>query len=136
MRKRCIMNAELRALLDHIKDATIKVKWDYWFFAGGRDFGNFTRYKLIHWTGSDYGTIEVNDIHGISINTLENGYLCRDYEDEDFLEEINLLLDYALRRDDKEFIAKLQHDEYGEFELPADFCDISRDDVLNGYEFG
>lgn len=126
------MNAKMTELFNHIKDATIKVKWDSWFFAGGRDYGDATRYELVHWTGKHYGTIDCNDIYGITIRTVLDGYLCNDCWDKEIITALAELLNYALHRDDEDLISKLPHDEYGEVVVPKDFCDISREDVLTG----
>lgn len=123
-------------VLHAIKNGEVQVKWNSWFFAGGRDWGSSTNYTLFC-DGKECGRIEDSEVDGltVTIGSFEWHEPMSDSEygapaDKEFGETIRDEIEKAFIRDDKEFVDKISCN--GEIYYPCDFEDISRDDVLSG----
>ena len=118
-------------ILNEIRNGDLTVRWNEWFFAGGRDFGNEQRFTLIDKNGVKYGEIIANDIHGLTAIKADGTTIFREVSDKEIDNVAEKVLIKAVARDDKELVKALSSN--GKLkELPADFCDISREDVFSG----
>lgn len=123
---------QLYELIDKINSGELKVRYDSWNFSGGRDYGDWDAFKLYDKNDACCGFIDLN----VSFNDAE--FELDDIIPQDTVSGIsdtdyNWIADYlvkALERDDKEFVEACTVD--GELYFPRDYCDISREDVLNG----
>lgn len=113
-----------------IRSGALNVKWDNWFFAGGRDWGDQDTYFLLR-DGKEVGILQDNHDHGITIE-LDSVRICDELNEDDLVQYMEETLAMALRRDDKELMKALRIDDYTSFYLPRDYCDISREDVIKG----
>ncbi len=113
-----------------IRSGALNVKWDNWFFAGGRDWGDQDTYFLLR-NGNEIGILQDNHDHGITIE-LDGVRICDDLNEDDLVVNMEEALALAMRRDDPELMSALGIDENTTFYLPRDYGDISREDVLEG----
>lgn len=120
----------MQKILKAIEDGTITIKWKYWVFGGGRDYGDWTTYEL-NKDGKLYGFIEDNLRNGITV-TIGDKIVFQDVEDETIVNRTREILQMALKRDDPEFIEHLPVDESGEFIIPDGYEDIDRAEVMSG----
>ena len=124
------MDKTLRELLQQINDGLITVRWESWSFTGGSTWGNDQTFSLTK-DDAPYGTIELNDNITVTLKVGSKTVLSAvEIEEAEFNTAFDTLSD-AVRRDDKEIAEKLTSPD-GSFRLPADYCDISRQEVLDG----
>ena len=115
---------KINTLLDEIKAGTKTVKWNGWFFSGGRDWGDWHRFNIFH-DDELISSINLGNSCGNNFITLGMGEI----EDEDLVTKADKIIMEALVRDDKEML-----DENGNVVLPEDYCDISREEFLSQKE--
>ncbi len=123
---------QIKRVLDMIQKGELKVRWDSWFFSGGRDYGDGDIYRLYTSDGRKYGDLEVNLRNGLSFSSNMSVYFnSEEIDDEELMNKAEEVLTMALKRDDPAFVAMLTKD--GEtFALPRDYGDISRKQVMKG----
>ncbi len=119
----------MKEVLHQISTGMINVKWNGWQFAGGRDWGNWHRFTL--YKGENVtGNIDFGD-NGLTIE-VDGKELCADLKDKHLEDHAEKILRRALIRDDKELVDKLPTNAEGNFILPEDYEDITREDILTG----
>lgn len=130
--KEVFMNAEqtVSHILYMIEIGEIVVKWKEWFFSGGRDWGDAHTYSLRLYGGENYGEIIVNNPNGISVRNANGEDIVNELNVSELVDRADRTLFEAVMRDDKELV-KCLTDKCGLFELPTDYGDISRANVLN-----
>lgn len=120
-----------KSVLNKIEKGDIKVKWRGWFFAGGRDYGDEQMFDLFDANGNPYGGLEINEMHGLTISDADCNPISNEVNDEEVVRSAEDIIYNAIQRDDKELVDCLSKD--GGFKgCPADYCDISRGDILEG----
>ncbi len=118
-------------ILDNIRTGKFTVKWGYWFFSGGRTYGEGHHYDILQ-NGIPVYSIMVNEENGLDIRKADGENVCFELDEGNILTTTNVILINAVKRDDKELV-KVLSDENGTFlGLPRDYGDISREDVLEG----
>lgn len=123
--------ANVLMILEDVHSGNLKVFWNGWSFSGGRDHGDEQFYALIDSNDDVFGTISINDIHGVTIRKANDELICYELNEANITDTADRILYQAILRDDKKLVNILSH--YGDFPgLPRDYHDITRDDVLSG----
>lgn len=125
------MRAKAEEILSRILKGELTVRWAYWFFSGGRTFGDGHSYNIFK-NGILVYTIDVNETNGLDIHDSEGNTICYALDVGDLVKTAYETLLNAVERDDKEIVKALS-DKDGKFlGLPRDYGDITREDVLEG----
>lgn len=130
--------------LNKVKEGSLQLHYDGWFFSGGRGEDS-DMYVILDHDGEIYADLSMNEDHSISMRFMQISDLavgdtgCVEFYTAGWYERINetlydrwdQIIVPCLKRDDPEICEKLI-DKDGQFCLPRDYCDIDREDILNG----
>lgn len=120
-----------KSFLHGVENGALEIMYDSWSFSGGRDWGDWHGYT-VYKEGDEVGSVNVSAGYPNRVEIRVEGLYDKTFEGAEYCKAINKVLMNALKRDDPEFVEACKNTFGGEFGLPADNFDISREDIISG----
>ena len=126
------MRKKVLEILNLIHKGELTIRWRYWFFSGGRPYGEGHQYDVFK-KGEAVYMLALNDSNGLDIRKANSGEsICLDFDDENIVKMARDVLNDAIKRDDTQIVAIMTTKDGKFLGLPCGYEDITREDVLEG----